>query len=168
MDLGLLCTEYPAVTRRLLRCKVVLGTNECKSTGGFVFTMGGAVISWKSKKPTLITQSSMMSEFFALIVAEIRMSSSAVFFKTFRWKNCKVQFIHYDNQAMSTMVANSIFNKKKQTIHLKYGYLNKLICHRVISVIDIRSSENVAYPLTKVLKKELVERTFAGMGLKLL
>ena len=47
----------------------MLETDECISTGGFVFTMGEAVISWKSKKQTLIAQSSIKSEFFALTVA---------------------------------------------------------------------------------------------------
>ena len=69
---------------------------------------------------------------------------------------------------MSDVAANSLFNGKKRIIRLKHGYLNELICHGVISVIDIQSSKNVANPLAKDVKKKLVERTFAGMGLKLL
>ena len=59
---------------------------------------------------------------------------------------------------MGTMAANSLFNRKKHTIRLKHGYMNEIFCHRAILVIDVRSSENVADPLTKGLKKELVER----------
>ncbi|XP_020258518.1 uncharacterized protein LOC109834915 [Asparagus officinalis] len=70
--------------------------------------------------------------------------------------------------AASAVTANSMFNGNKRTIHLKHGYLRELICQRVISVIDVRSSENVADPLTKGLKKDIVERTSAGMGLKVL
>ncbi|KAJ6843584.1 uncharacterized protein M6B38_297015 [Iris pallida] len=39
------------------------------STGGFVFAMDGAAISWKSKKQTMLSRSSMESEFFALDAA---------------------------------------------------------------------------------------------------
>jgi len=61
--------------------------------------------------------------------------------------------IYCDNQAASAMAANLLFNRKKQTIHLKYGYLNEPICYRVISVIDVWSLENIIDPLTKELKR---------------
>ena len=37
-----------------------------KSTSRYVFTLGGAVISWKSTKQTVLTRSTMESEFIAL------------------------------------------------------------------------------------------------------
>ena len=39
---------------------------DSKSTSGFVFTLGGAAISWKSSKQTIIARSTMESEFIAL------------------------------------------------------------------------------------------------------
>ena len=42
----------------------IVGDN--KSTTSWVFTLGGGAISWKSKKQTLITHSTMESEFVAL------------------------------------------------------------------------------------------------------
>ena len=45
--------------------------------------------------------------------------------------------IYCENQATSDVVTNSLFNEKKQIICLKYGYLNELICHKFISVIDV-------------------------------
>ena len=37
-----------------------------KSTSGYVFTLGGGAISWKSSKQTCIARSTMKSEFIAL------------------------------------------------------------------------------------------------------
>jgi histone deacetylase 1/2 len=73
--------------------------------------------------------------------------------------------IFCDNQTASAVAANSLFNGKKRTIRLKHGYINELISHRVISVIDVRSSDNIADPLTKGLKKDLVEKASAGISL---
>ena len=37
-----------------------------KSTNGYVFILGGSVVSWKSVKQTCITRSTMEAEFIAL------------------------------------------------------------------------------------------------------
>ena len=39
---------------------------ETKSTSGYVFTISGGAISWKSSKQTCISHSKMESEFIAL------------------------------------------------------------------------------------------------------
>ena len=40
--------------------------NESKSITAWIFTLAGAAISWKSKKQTCITHSTMESEFIAM------------------------------------------------------------------------------------------------------
>ena len=39
---------------------------DTKSTSGYVFTLGGAAVSWKSSKQTCISRSTMEFEFIAL------------------------------------------------------------------------------------------------------
>ncbi|GKA52314.1 retrovirus-related pol polyprotein from transposon TNT 1-94, partial [Tanacetum coccineum] len=43
---------------------------DSRSTSGYVFTLGGAAISWKSSKQTVIAKSTMESEFIALVISE--------------------------------------------------------------------------------------------------
>jgi len=69
LNLDLFYSKYPAMIECFLDASWCSEPDECRFTGGFVFTMGGAAISWKSKKQTLIAQSSMESEVFALTVA---------------------------------------------------------------------------------------------------
>ena len=108
----------------------------------------------------------MESEFFALTVAGDEIEWLSYFLQYLSLKELQGMIsICCDNQAMSVVTANSLFDRKKRTVHLKHGYLHELICHRVILAIDVQSSENIADPLTKGLKK-LVERTFAAMCLK--
>ena len=45
---------------------------EGTSTGEFVFLLGGATISWKSKKQSIISKSSMESKFYALAATVVR------------------------------------------------------------------------------------------------
>ena len=44
----------------------IFDLDEIKSTSGYVFTLGGGAIAWKSSKQTLIATSTMESEFIAL------------------------------------------------------------------------------------------------------
>ncbi|KAF3666872.1 hypothetical protein FXO37_10327 [Capsicum annuum] len=44
----------------------ITGSNEVKSTSGYVFIIGGGAVSWKSSKQTYIARSTMESEFIAL------------------------------------------------------------------------------------------------------
>ncbi|KAL6321747.1 hypothetical protein AAG906_031262 [Vitis piasezkii] len=55
---------------------------ESKSTSGYIFTLGGATISWKSSKQTCIARSTMELDFIAL---DIRRGSEwlQIFWKTF-------------------------------------------------------------------------------------
>ena len=42
------------------------GSNEIKSTSGYVFTLGGGAVFWKSSKQKCIARSTMKSEFITL------------------------------------------------------------------------------------------------------
>ncbi|GKA75980.1 hypothetical protein Tco_0782358 [Tanacetum coccineum] len=50
----------------------ITGSSDSKSTTGWIFTLGGGVVSWGSKKQTCITHSTMEAEFLALAAADIR------------------------------------------------------------------------------------------------
>ena len=65
-DYALHYTEYPAVLDGYCDANWITGTKDTKSTSGYVFTLGGAAVSWKSSKQTCIARSTMESEFIAL------------------------------------------------------------------------------------------------------
>ena len=66
LNYGLHYLRYPIVLEGYSDTNWIFGTNDSKSTSGYVFTIGGAVISWKSSKQTCIARSTMESEFIAL------------------------------------------------------------------------------------------------------
>ncbi|XP_047264075.1 secreted RxLR effector protein 161-like [Capsicum annuum] len=49
--------------------KTAKALDKTKSASGYVFTLGGGAISWKSAKQTIIVRSTMESEFVALKLA---------------------------------------------------------------------------------------------------
>ncbi|KAK6141007.1 hypothetical protein DH2020_025245 [Rehmannia glutinosa] len=66
MNYGILYTRYPAVLEGYCDANWISDTKDSKSTSGFVFTIGGGAVSWKSSKQTCIARSTMESEFIAL------------------------------------------------------------------------------------------------------
>ena len=141
-----------------------------KSTTGWVFTLAGGAISWKSKKQTCITHSTMESEFVALASAgqEAEWLRDLLIEILLAMENVSKVSIHCDSQATLTRAYNEVYNGKSRHISLRHEYVRKLIKDGIISLTYVRSSYNLADPFTKPLTRELVKTTSRGMGLKLL
>ena len=63
---GLLYQRYPAVLEGYSDASWNTLSGDSLSTTGYVFTIGGGVISWKSKKQLIIAKSTMKAELIAL------------------------------------------------------------------------------------------------------
>ncbi|KAI3503229.1 hypothetical protein L1887_31668 [Cichorium endivia] len=63
---GLHYTRYPEVIEGYSDANWTSDVSDSKSTSGFLFTLGGRAVSWKSSKQTVISRSTMESEFIAL------------------------------------------------------------------------------------------------------
>ena len=70
------------------------------------------------------------------------------------------------DKAAAPATKNDLYNGKKRTMSIHNTHVSSLLKRNVISVIDVRSQENLADPFTKGLTRELVEKTSVGMGLK--
>ncbi|PHT32232.1 hypothetical protein CQW23_28569 [Capsicum baccatum] len=65
-DYALHYNKYPALLEGYSDANWITVSNEVKSTSGYVFTIGGEAVSWKSSKQTCIARFTMEFEFFAL------------------------------------------------------------------------------------------------------
>ena len=63
---GLHYSKYPAILEGYCDVNWISDTKDSKSTSGYLFTLGGGMVSWKSSKQTYISRSTMGSEFIAL------------------------------------------------------------------------------------------------------
>ena len=65
-DYGLHYTRYPDVFQGYGGANWISNVKDSKSYNGYLFTLGGATISWKSSKQTIIARSIVEFEFIAL------------------------------------------------------------------------------------------------------
>ena len=75
--------RYPAVLEGYSDANWITGSTETQSTSGYVFTIGGGAISWKSSKQTCIDRSTMESEFIVLDKAGEKLNGSGISWKIF-------------------------------------------------------------------------------------
>ncbi|XP_070682532.1 uncharacterized protein [Malus domestica] len=118
MNHGLLYTRHPLVLEGFTDVNWISDSTDTKSTSGYVFTLGGAVISWKSSKQTCIARSTMESEFIALDMA----GGEAEWLRDFLedvpiWpKPVTAICIHCDSLAAQYRAKNSVYNGKSRQI----------------------------------------------------
>ncbi|KAK8685585.1 hypothetical protein V6N13_041585 [Hibiscus sabdariffa] len=65
-DYGLHYSRDPAVLEGYSDVSWISDIQDTKGTSGYVFTLGGGAVSWKSSRQTIITRSTMESKFVAL------------------------------------------------------------------------------------------------------
>ncbi|GJW33432.1 DNA polymerase zeta catalytic subunit-like protein [Tanacetum coccineum] len=158
MAYGLHYTKYPLVLEGYCDANWISNHNEGKSTSGYVFTLGGAAVSWKSSKQTVNTRSTMEAEFVALDKA----AEEAEWLRSFLegiplWpKPVTAVCIHCDSMAALTRAKNHIYNGKSRHIRRRHNTIKDLLRNGIISIDYVKSKENIADPLTKGLCREQV------------
>ncbi|GJR08216.1 retrovirus-related pol polyprotein from transposon TNT 1-94 [Tanacetum coccineum] len=168
MSYGLHYIKYPPVLKGYCDANWISNLNEGKSTSGYVFTLGGAAVSWKSSKQTVNTRSTMEAEFVALD----KVAEEVEWFRSFLegiplWlKPVTTVCIHCDSMADLTREKNHIYNGKSIHKRRRQNMIKDLLRNGIISINYVKSKENIADPLTKGLCREQVIFTSRSMGLK--
>ncbi|GJX46139.1 DNA polymerase zeta catalytic subunit-like protein [Tanacetum coccineum] len=116
----------------------VVKGQEHKSTSGYVFTLEGADVSWKSSKQTVNTRSTMEAKFVALDKA----AEEAEWLRSFLegiplWpKPVTAVCIHCDSMAALTRAKNHIYNGKSRHIRRRHNTIKDLFKkrNRIISI----------------------------------
>jgi hypothetical protein len=94
--------------------------DELKATSGYVFTLGGGAISWKSCKQTILTRSAMEAELAALDTATVETEwlCELLMDLPIVEKPIPTILINWDNQTMIVKVNSSKVNMKSSR-HVK-------------------------------------------------
>jgi hypothetical protein len=168
IDYGLHYTRYPPVLEGYTDANWISDSNESKSTSGYVFTIGGGAVSWRSSKQTCIARSTMESEFIALDKA----GEEAEWLRNFLndiplWpKPLTAICVHCDCMSAIARAKSHIYNGKSRHIRRRHNTIKELLKNGIISIDYVKSKENIADPLTKGIPREQVKYTSRGMGLK--
>jgi hypothetical protein len=74
--------------------------------------------------------------------------------------------LHYYCQTTMSKAFSKIYNRKSRYISLRHEYIVQLIYDGIITIMRVRSCNNLTYPFTKGLSRDLVRNTSTSMRLK--
>jgi len=159
---------FSNVVERYSDANWIIDNEEVKSTSGYIFLLGGATISWGSKKQTIISRSTMESELIALDITctEAEWIKSLLMDMPLVEKPLHALSIHCDCKATIDLVKQSHTNRKmNRHIHVRHKSVKSLLSKNIVSLEYVKSENNIADQLTKGLSRSRVLEMSRGMGL---
>lgn len=137
-----------------------------RSTTGYVFTLSGAAVSWKSKKQACVALSTAEAEYMALSNA----AQEAVWLKRLleevNGASIKPLTIYEDNQSTISMSQNPRFHGRAKHIDIKYHFIREQISTNFINLNYCKSEEMIADILTKGLGRIQFEKLRELIGMR--
>ena len=71
--------------------------------------------------------------------------------------------MYCDSEATLSKAYSKMYNGKSRHIGLRHDYIRQLIESDIISIVYVRSNNNLANPFTKALSRDTVRVTSIGM-----
>src|SRR4051794_16705754 len=99
----------PAVFQGYSNSNWTSNVDELYATSGYVFTLGGGAVSWRSRRKTILTRSTMEAELTALDIASLESEWLRELLMDLPMveKPVPTIFLNYDNQTVIVKMNNS-------------------------------------------------------------
>ena len=136
---------------------------------GYVFTLGGGAVAWRSVKQTILSRSTFEAELCALDITglEAEWLKGLLEELPLMSKPIPAISVHCDNMATIAKIKSTKYNQKQRRhIQVRIKSVRELVSQLVVVVDYVGSKENTTDPLTKGLDKSLVLKSREGMRLK--
>ena len=137
-----------------------------RSTSGYVFMLVGGAISWRSSKQTLISSSTMATEFIACYEA----SNHGIWLRNFVIGLRVVKGIerplklYCDNNSAVLYSNNNRSSSKSKHIDIKFLVVKERVQNGQLSIEHIGTNSMIADSLTKGLPTKVFHQHTASMG----
>jgi hypothetical protein len=144
--------------------------DELKSQSGFVFTINGGVVSWKSSKQETVTDSTTEAEY----IAASESAKEGVWIRKFLielgvFPNASSPLnLYCDNNGAIAQAKEPRNHQKSKHVLRKFHLIREFVRRGEIKICKIHTDLNVADPLTKPLPQPKHEAHMRSMGIRYL
>lgn len=135
-------------------------TEDRKSTGGSIFFLGGAPITWRSKKQAVVALSSTESEYVSLGKA----AQEAVYLRNLLIElhvmpaDAPPVVLFEDNQAAIAICCNQQYHGRLKHVDVQYHFIRDCVRRGVVKVQYCPTSDMIADIMTKPLPATTLQR----------
>ncbi|KAK6128742.1 hypothetical protein DH2020_037497 [Rehmannia glutinosa] len=156
MNYGIMYSGYLAILEGYSDANWISDSDEIKSTSGYIFTLGGGTVAWKSAKQTIIAKSTMESECVALELAgnEVEWLRNFLADIPLCSKPTPSIVMHCDCQQRITISKNKTFNARTKHIDIRHHFIRDLVEKDLIHIDHVSTENRIIDILTKSLDFE--------------
>ena len=139
-----------------------------KSTSGYIFSVGGAPVSWKSRKQSCVALSTAEAEYISLTIAaqEAIWSNRLLSELQLQKEPLEPAIIYEDNQSAISMAKNPQFHGRSKHIAIKYHFIRDEVKNGAIKIQYCRTNDMVADMFTKGLYADQFQKLRDMAGVK--
>ena len=142
--------------------------NTRKSTSGYIFRLGSATISWKSKRQSVVALSSTEAEYVALCSATQEVVWLRRLLAGIGFVQEEATTLNEDNQGTIALAKNPNNHLRTKHIEIKYHFVREVVERKEIQILYCATDKMIADVMTKPLPKTKFEEFRSAMGLELL
>jgi hypothetical protein len=167
IDYGIHYSGYPVVLEGYSDANWIFDVDELYATSGYVFTLGGAAVSWRSCKQTILMRSTMEAELAALDTATVEADwlRELLMDLPIVEKPLPAILMNCDNQTVIVKVDSSKDNmKSSRHIKRRLKSVRKMRNSGVITLDYIHTEKNLTNPFTKGLSRNVIDAAFMEIG----
>jgi len=141
-----------------------------KSTSGYVFTLAGGPVSWKSKKQSLVSLSSTEAEYVGCSEAAreaiwLRRLYHEITNDRLKSTTPAIQLLLSDSQGAISLAQAPRFSDRTKHIDIKYHFVRDSCANGLVRLGFISTAEMTADVMTKALPRDAHQKHIGGMGL---
>jgi hypothetical protein len=138
-----------------------------KSTSGYIFTLAGGAISWKSSKQTITASSTMRAEFLSCYMAVGQAVWLKMFVPGLRVVDSILRplIIYCDNKSTVFFSSDNKSSDAAKHIDIKYFVVKDRVQDQTVEIEHISTKQMLVDPLTKGLPPNIFRDHVAGMSL---
>ena len=136
-----------------------------KSTSGYAFILGGAAISWRAKKQSLVSLSSTEAEYIGYSEATREAIWLRRLYHEITQTNPAPQLLQCDNQGALKLCENPKFHERAKHIDIKYHFVRDSFHQGLIELSYIPTTDMVADIMTKAVPRDTHHRHVRNLGL---
>lgn len=137
-----------------------------KSITGVCLMLNGGIVSWRSKKQSLVADSTMYAEYIAAHACTREVVWFRRLLEGLRLQQTSATVLYLDNAAAESLVVNPVHHERSKHVDIKFHYTREKFASREIRVEHIASMDQLADIFTKILPVKRFETLRRLIGLE--